>query len=56
MVAKGQVYVAPGVSSLDDLSLSDLDSEKLLKKQHDERALAEMRRLRSPSPANEVNH
>lgn len=46
--AKGQVYVALSkVKSVEDIVLSDLDPSKLLNKPHDERALAEMQRLRN---------
>ena len=46
--AKGQVYVALSrVKTLEGIALSDLDSNKLLSKPHDEKALLEMTRLRN---------
>ena len=46
--AKGQVYVALSrVKTLEGIALSDLDSNKLLSRPHDERALLEMTRLRN---------
>ncbi|XP_053989989.1 ATP-dependent DNA helicase PIF1-like [Hylaeus volcanicus] len=45
--AKGQMYVALSrVKNLRDLALSDLAINKVLNKPHDEKALAEMERLR----------
>jgi len=55
LFAKGQAYVALSrVKTLDGITISDLDSNKLLKNPHDAKALKEMQRLKSLPRRNSI--